>query len=88
MSKEIMTALTGMFQPGLTYDSVSRCFSGQKHSRPLTCARNREKGIPPSLAKAKSWRDAVATLLIQPQTVKVIRIAVMVDAPPWLLVTL
>ena len=44
--------------------------------------------MPPSRAKAKSWRDAVATLLMQPQTVKTMRIDDMADAPPWLLVTL
>lgn len=89
MNKETMTALRGIFQPGLTCDSVvSNCFPCQVPSMLLTRARNGEKGIPPSLAKAKSWRDAVATLLMQPQTVKVIRIAVMADAPPWLLVTL
>jgi len=64
------TALSGIFQPGLTYEIKE------------------EKGSPLSRAKDQVWRDAVATVLIQAEVILTMRIAVMIDAPVLLWVTL
>lgn len=47
----------------------------------LTCARKPENGKPLSRAKANICLDAVATLLMQPQTVRMMRMLVMTVVP-------
>jgi len=48
-----------------------------------TCARYFENGSPLSLAKANICLDAVATFVMVPQVVKMIKIAVMTEVPTW-----
>lgn len=56
---------------------------GLNPSRRLTSARNLENGSAWSRAKAINWRDAVATLVMQQQIVKMIRMDVRTEAAAW-----
>lgn len=51
-------------------------------SATLTWAKKVENGSPLSRAKANICRDAVATFVMQPHVVKVMRMAVMAEVPP------
>lgn len=54
----------------------------------LTYETKDENGNPWSRAKDQVWRDTVATVLMQAEVILTMRIAVMIDVPAWLLVTL
>jgi len=54
----------------------------------LTVEMKDEKGRPPSRANDHVWRDTVATVLIQAEVMLTMMMAVMMDVPALLPVTL
>lgn len=88
--KVMRTEFKGIFQPGLTYevmDMLVQYAEGNSRER-LTYPMNEEKGSPLSRAKDQVWRETVATVLIQADVMFTIRIAVMIEVPALLCVTL
>lgn len=64
-AKETITALSGIFHPGVTY-SVSFSFRKIRHCEgALTYPKNPENGRPRSRAKDQSWREAVAISVME-----------------------
>jgi hypothetical protein len=85
------TELRGIFQPGFTWssqDKLAKLKSLITDLQTLTCEMNEENGNPLSRAKDHVCRDTVACVLITDDVIVTMRIAVMTDAPAWLLVPL
>ena len=81
--KDTMTALSGTFHPGRTWEDSSAMIMEWmvRNSVGLTWARKLENGRPESRAKANIWRDAVATFVMQPHAVNTMVIVVKAVAP-------
>ena len=84
---ETETALSGMFQPGATYNGLVSGVWLEVDELPTFCNCG-EKGKPLSRAKDQICRDAVAISLMTAEMRVMITMATMISVPAWLFVTL